>query len=59
MVAVKSFAAGGALWFAVLDAGWRGEMPCTVWIGRDGVREARCGLLTADVLGGRSRRVRR
>lgn len=35
---------------AALDAGWRGEMPRTVWIGRDGAREARSGLLTADVL---------
>ncbi|ALX12657.1 thiol-disulfide isomerase [Burkholderia cepacia JBK9] len=37
---------------AALDAGWRGEMPRTVWIGRDGAREARSGLLTADVLDG-------
>ncbi|WP_412526522.1 TlpA family protein disulfide reductase [Burkholderia lata] len=35
---------------AALDAGWRGEMPRTVWIGRDGTREERSGLLTADVL---------
>ncbi|WP_175967068.1 TlpA family protein disulfide reductase [Burkholderia sp. BCC0322] len=35
---------------AALDAGWRGEMPRTVWIGRDGACEARSGLLTADVL---------
>ncbi|UVE55040.1 TlpA disulfide reductase family protein [Burkholderia sp. EMB26] len=35
-----------------LDAGWRGEMPRTVWIGREGVRDARSGLLTADVLDG-------
>ncbi|GAU02528.1 signal peptide protein [Burkholderia stabilis] len=37
---------------AALDAGWRGDMPRTVWIGRDGAREARSGLLTADVLDG-------
>ena len=37
---------------AALDAGWRGEMPRTVWIGCDGAREARSGLLTADVLDG-------
>ena len=37
---------------AALDAGWRGEMPRTVWIGRDGAREARSGLLTTDVLDG-------
>lgn len=37
---------------AALDAGWRGEMPRTVWIGRDGVRDARSGLLTSDVLDG-------
>ncbi len=37
---------------AALDAGWRGEMPRTVWIVRDGAREARSGLLTADVLDG-------
>lgn len=35
-----------------LDAGWRGEMPRTVWIGRDGSRDARSGLLTIDVLDG-------
>jgi thiol-disulfide isomerase/thioredoxin len=35
---------------AALDAGWRGELPRTVWIGRDGVREARSGLLTPAVL---------
>ncbi|MDR6500483.1 hypothetical protein J2785_003639 [Burkholderia ambifaria] len=33
-------------------------MPRTVWIGRDGVREARGGLLTADALDDWSRRVR-
>ncbi|KAB0640247.1 TlpA family protein disulfide reductase [Burkholderia latens] len=37
---------------AALDAGWRGEMPRTVWIRRDGTREARSGLLTTDVLDG-------
>ncbi|AOI56916.1 TlpA disulfide reductase family protein [Burkholderia diffusa] len=37
---------------AALDERWRGEMPRTVWIGRDGAREARSGLLTADVLDG-------
>ncbi|QTD88836.1 TlpA family protein disulfide reductase [Burkholderia anthina] len=37
---------------AALDAGWRGEMPRTVWIGRDGARDARSGLLTTDVLDG-------
>ncbi|AFQ48918.1 thiol-disulfide isomerase [Burkholderia cepacia] len=37
---------------AALDAGWRGEMPRTVWIGRDGTREARSGLLTTDLLDG-------
>lgn len=37
---------------AALDARWRGEMPRTVWIGRDGAREARSGLLTTDVLDG-------
>ncbi|MGS0894959.1 TlpA family protein disulfide reductase [Burkholderia stagnalis] len=41
---------------AALDAGWRGEMPRTVWIGRDGVRDARSGLLTIDVLDGWLRR---
>ncbi|KVC66326.1 TlpA family protein disulfide reductase [Burkholderia stagnalis] len=35
-----------------LDAGWRGELPRTVWIGRDGVRDARSGLLTPAVLDG-------
>ncbi|WP_244105368.1 hypothetical protein [Burkholderia cepacia] len=44
---------------AALDAGWRGEMPCTVWIGCDGAREARSGLLTADVLDGGLQRARR
>ncbi|UIY57559.1 hypothetical protein [Burkholderia cepacia] len=44
---------------AALDAGWRGEMPRTVWIGRDGAREARSGLLTADVLDGGLQRARR
>ncbi|MGU7782560.1 TlpA family protein disulfide reductase [Burkholderia sp. PU8-34] len=33
-----------------LDAGWHGELPRTVWIGRDGVREARSGVLSTDVL---------
>ncbi|AOJ74852.1 TlpA family protein disulfide reductase [Burkholderia ubonensis] len=37
---------------AALDAGWRGELPRTVWIGRDGARDARSGLLTSDVLDG-------
>ncbi|MBU9679514.1 TlpA family protein disulfide reductase [Burkholderia multivorans] len=37
---------------AALDAGWRGEMPRTVWIARDGTREARSGLLSDDVLDG-------
>ncbi|ORT85940.1 hypothetical protein B7G54_14700 [Burkholderia puraquae] len=32
----------------VFDAGRRGEMPRTVRTGRDGAREARSGLLTAD-----------
>jgi len=44
---------------AALDAGWRGEMPRTVWIGRDGAREARSGLLTTDVLDGWLRRGKR
>ncbi|MCA7928859.1 hypothetical protein LGM45_07445 [Burkholderia cepacia] len=44
---------------AALDAGWRGEMLRTVWIGRDGAREARSGLLTADVLDGGLQRARR
>ncbi|HGO6074725.1 TPA: hypothetical protein ACK3Q6_006687 [Burkholderia cepacia] len=44
---------------AALDAGWRGEMSRTVWIGRDGAREARSGLLTADVLDGGLQRVTR
>ncbi|KWC82596.1 hypothetical protein WL58_20405 [Burkholderia cepacia] len=44
---------------AALDAGWRGEMPRTVSIGRDGAREARSGLLTADVLDGGLQRARR
>ncbi len=38
---------------AVLDVGWPGEMPRTVWIGRNGAREARSGLLTAGMLDGR------
>ncbi|KWK00598.1 thiol-disulfide isomerase [Burkholderia ubonensis] len=37
---------------ATLDAGWRGELPRTVWIGRDGARDARSGLLTPAVLDG-------
>lgn len=37
---------------AALGAEWRGEMPRTVWIGRDGVHEAFGGWLTADVLDG-------
>ncbi|WP_431207329.1 hypothetical protein [Burkholderia cepacia] len=44
---------------AALDAGWRGGMSRTVWIGRDGAREARSGLLTADVLDGGLQRVTR
>lgn len=88
MVAVKSFAAGGAPWLAAslaadahdthdaasaadqqvaqvanaepvpgrlrapLEAGRRGGMPRAVWIGRDGAREARSGLLANDVLEG-------
>ena len=44
---------------AVLDMGWLGEMPRTVWIGRDGTREARSGLLTADVLDGWAQRAKR
>ncbi|KVS74991.1 hypothetical protein [Burkholderia cepacia] len=44
---------------AALDAGWRGEMPRTVWIVRDGAREARSGLLAADVLDGGLQRVTR
>ena len=44
---------------AALDAGWRGEMPRTVWISRDGAREARSGLLTTDVLDGWSQRGKR
>ncbi len=44
---------------AALDAGWRGEMPRTVWIGCDGAREARSGLLTADVLENWLRRAER
>ncbi|CAN0641809.1 putative signal peptide protein [Burkholderia cepacia] len=42
-----------------LDAGWRGEMPRAMWIVRDGAREARSGLLTADVLDGGLQRVTR
>lgn len=42
-----------------LDAGWRGEMLRTMWIVRDGAREARSGLLTADVLDGGLQRVTR
>lgn len=42
-----------------LDAQWRGEMPRTLWIGRDGVREACSGLLTADVLDGGLRHAKR
>ncbi|KWA10458.1 thiol-disulfide isomerase [Burkholderia territorii] len=37
---------------AALDEKWRGEMPRTVWIGSDGARDARSGLLTTDVLDG-------
>ncbi|PCE28553.1 TlpA family protein disulfide reductase [Burkholderia ubonensis] len=37
---------------AALDAGWRGELPRTMWIGRDGMRDARSGLLTPAVLDG-------
>ena len=44
---------------AALDAGWRGEMPRTVWIGRDGARKARSGLPPADVLDGWLQRAER
>ncbi|MBU9438325.1 TlpA family protein disulfide reductase [Burkholderia multivorans] len=44
---------------AALDAGWRGEMPRTVWIARDGTREARSGLLTDGVLDGWLQRTKR
>ncbi|MCA8457594.1 TlpA family protein disulfide reductase [Burkholderia multivorans] len=44
---------------AALDAGWRGEMPRTVWIARDGTREARSGLLSDDVLDGWLQRAKR
>ncbi|RQS69812.1 TlpA family protein disulfide reductase [Burkholderia sp. Bp8963] len=44
---------------AALDAGWRGEMPRTLWLGRDGGRDARSGLLTTDVLDGWLRGTRR
>lgn len=44
---------------AALDAGWRGELPRTVWIGRDGMREARSGVLTQSVLDGWLRAARR
>ncbi|PRH49967.1 TlpA family protein disulfide reductase [Burkholderia multivorans] len=44
---------------AALDAGWRGEMPRTVWIARDGAREARSGLLSDDVLDGWLQRTKR
>jgi thiol-disulfide isomerase/thioredoxin len=44
---------------AALDAGWRGELPRTVWIDRDGTREARSGLLTNDVLDGWLMRAKR
>ncbi|AYY58359.1 TlpA family protein disulfide reductase [Burkholderia multivorans] len=44
---------------AALDAGWRGEMPRTVWIARDGTREARSGLLTDGVLDGWLQRAKR
>ncbi|QGR86854.1 TlpA family protein disulfide reductase [Burkholderia multivorans] len=44
---------------AALDAGWRGEMPRTVWIARDGAREARSGLLTDGVLDGWLQRTKR
>ena len=41
---------------AALDAGWRGDMPRTEWIGRDGARE---GLLAADVLDSGLQRAKR
>ncbi|EJO55448.1 thioredoxin-like family protein [Burkholderia multivorans] len=44
---------------AALDAGWRGEMPRTVWIARDGTREARSGLLTDGLLDGWLQRTKR
>ncbi|MDN7864269.1 TlpA family protein disulfide reductase [Burkholderia multivorans] len=44
---------------AALDAGWRGEMPRTVWTARDGTREARSGLLTDGVLDGWLQRTKR
>ncbi len=53
MVAVKSRLR------KALDAGWRGGMSRTVWIGRDGVHEARSGLLKADVLDGGLRHAKR
>ncbi len=53
MVAVKSRPR------AALDAGWRGAMSRPVCIGRDGVHEARSGLLKADVLDGRWRHAKR
>ncbi|MPV58553.1 hypothetical protein CFB46_08835 [Burkholderia sp. HI2761] len=51
--------AGYVSWSTPLDAGWRGEMSHPVWIGRDGVREARSGLPTADVLDGWLRHAKR
>ncbi|MDN7672249.1 TlpA disulfide reductase family protein [Burkholderia oklahomensis] len=35
---------------AALDPGWRGELPRTVWIGADGARRAKSGLLAPGVL---------
>ncbi|AGK47392.1 MULTISPECIES: hypothetical protein [Burkholderia] len=35
---------------AALDPAWRGELPRTLWIGADGTRRAKSGLLTPAVL---------
>ncbi|ABC38008.1 TlpA disulfide reductase family protein [Burkholderia thailandensis] len=35
---------------AALDPAWRGELPRTLWIGADGTRRAKSGLLAPDVL---------
>ncbi|AOJ02603.1 MULTISPECIES: TlpA family protein disulfide reductase [Burkholderia] len=35
---------------AALDPGWRGELPRTLWIGADGARRAKSGLLAPGVL---------
>ncbi|MBF3912896.1 TlpA family protein disulfide reductase, partial [Burkholderia pseudomallei] len=35
---------------AALDPRWRGELPRTLWIGEDGTRRAKSGLLAPAVL---------